>query len=617
MSNQEDNQFENLLYYLQQNRGFDFTGYKRPSLMRRVKRRMQIVGVDSFVDYLDYLEVHPEEFPQLFNTILINVTSFYRDPAAWDYLGKEIAPRILGEKQPDESIRVWSAGCASGEEAYTAAMVLAEAMGTEVFRRRVKIYATDVDEEALNVARQASYPVKDLQEIDSGLVGKYFEPLNGRYIFRADLRRSVIFGRHDLVQDAPISKLDLLICRNTIMYFNSETQARILARFQFALNDNGYLFLGRAELLLTHGHLFTPTDLKFRMFRKVSHVNMRDRLLAMGQTGNHEMNNIFARKERLHELALDTSITAKIVVDLNGNVVQINQKARLFFSLNLKDIGRPLKDLEISYRPVELRSLIEEAYSERRSVTLTNVERRFASGEVQYLDVVVTPLHDEANEPLGVAITFPDVTAYHKLQEELQQSREEIQTTNEELQSSNEELETTNEELQSSNEELETTNEELQSTNEELETMNEELQSTNEEIQTVNGELRERTDELNHTNAFLQSVVGSLTSGAVVLNQNLNIIMWNYKAEDLWGLREDEVKGQSIFNLEIGLPVEQLRAIIRPCLSGEADRQEISLSATNRRGRAFTCRVSCSPLLSYDKKRQGVILLMEEERESD
>jgi two-component system CheB/CheR fusion protein len=284
--------------------------------------------------------------------------------------------------------------------------------------------------------------------------------------------------------------------------------------------------------------------------------------------------------------------------------------------LNPKDVGRSLQDLEISYRPVELRSLIEQAYAERRTVTLTSVERRFQSGEVQYLDVVVTPLYNEAN-PLGVAISFPDVSPYHRLQEELQRSREEIQTTNEELQSSNEELETTNEELQSSNEELETTNEELQSTNEELETMNEELQSTNEEIQTVNAELRQRTDELNHTNAFLQSVVGSLTSGAVVLNQNLNILMWNYKAEDLWGLREDEVKGQSLLNLEIGLPVDQLRSIIRPCLSGDADRKEILLDATNRRGKAFMCRVSCSPLMSHDKERQGVIVLMEEERKSD
>jgi two-component system, chemotaxis family, CheB/CheR fusion protein len=612
VSEREDKQFENLLHYLQQNRGFDFTGYKRPSLMRRVHKRMQLVNIDSFVDYVDYLEVHPEEFSQLFNTILINVTSFFRDPAAWGYLGEEIIPRLLQQKPTDEPIRVWSAGCASGEEAYTAAMVLSEAMGVELFRRRVKVYATDVDVDALNIARLASYSAKDLQAIDDNMRGKYFEPLNGRYIFRADLRRSVIFGRHDLVQDAPISKLDLLISRNTIMYFNSETQARILARFHFALNENGYLFLGRAELLLTHSNLFTPLDLKCRIFSKVPHVNMRDRLLAMAQIGNHEMNNTHVRKERLHELALESSTVAKIVVDVNGNVAHIDQKARLLFSLNPKDIGRLLQDLEVSYRPVDLRSMIEQAYSERRTITLTSVERRFPNGEVQYLDVVVTPLYDETNNPLGVAISFPDVSPYHKLQEELQRSREEVQTTNEELQSSNEELETTNEELQSSNEELETTNEELQSTNEELETMNEELQSTNEELQTVNEELRQRTDDLNHANSFLQSIVRSLSSAAVVLNQHFNVLVWNHRAEDLWGLREDEVRGNSFLNLDIGLPVHQLRAAIRSCLSGETDRKEITLDATNRRGKALKCRVTCTPLVAPNKARQGAILLMEE-----
>ena len=618
MSESEDKQFENLLYYLQQNRGFDFTGYKRPSLMRRVSKRMQMANIESFGEYTDYLEVHPEEFLKLFNTILINVTSFFRDPLAWDYLKGEIVPRILKEQEAGEPIRIWSAGCASGEETYSAAMVLAEAMGVESFRQRVKIYATDVDEEALNLARQGTYAAKDLQEVDPSLRNKYFESHNSRYVFRADLRRSVIFGRHDLVQDAPISRLDLLISRNTLMYFNAETQGNILARFHFGLKENQFLFLGRAELLLTHSNLFSPLDLKSRIFTKVPLNNMRDRLMANAQLGNNDINdNTLARSERLREMTLELAPVARIAVDLNGYLALANQKARVLFSLNPKDIGRPLQDIEISYRPVELRSLIEQAYAERRSVTLTSVERRFPGGEVQYLDVTVTPLYNEINAPLGAAVSFPDVTPYHALQEELQRSREEIQTTSEELQSSNEELETTNEELQSSNEELETTNEELQSTNEELETMNEELQSTNEELQTVNDELRQRTDEVNHVNAFLQSVVGSLRSGAVVVNQNFNILMWNHKAEDLWGLREDEVRGQSLLNLDIGLPVDRLKTVIRPCLSGEADHGEILLDAKNRRGKPIKCRVSCSPLLAHNKQRQGVILLMAEEGKSD
>jgi two-component system, chemotaxis family, CheB/CheR fusion protein len=240
--------FEALLIYLRQSRGFDFTGYKRSTLIRRVSKRMQILDVGDFGDYLDYLEVHPEEFNFLFNTILINVTSFFRDAVAWEYLKEQVFPLMIAQKQSTEQIRIWSAGCASGEEAYTLAILMAENLGIEQFRQRVKIYATDVDEEALNQSRQALYSTKDIEEIPVELRQKYFEPTGNRYIFRQDLRRSVIFGRHDLLQDAPISRLDLLVCRNTLMYFNSETQGRVLARFHFALNDRGFLFLGKAEI---------------------------------------------------------------------------------------------------------------------------------------------------------------------------------------------------------------------------------------------------------------------------------------------------------------------------------------------------------------------------------
>jgi two-component system CheB/CheR fusion protein len=194
----------------------------------------------------------------------------------------------------------------------------------------------------------------------------------------------------------------------------------------------------------------------------------------------------------------------------------------------------------------------------------------------------------------------------------VRKSRELIQSTNEQLQSSNEELETTNEELQSSNEELETTNEELQSTNEELETMNEELQSTNEELQAVNEELRQRTDEANRANSFLESVLSSLHSGAVVLDQNFNVSVWNERAEDLWGLRAEEVRGKSLFRLDIGLPLIDLRDPIRACLTGDSDHEQRVVEAVNRRGKKIKCRISCSPLVSSGKRRDGVILLMEE-----
>ena len=617
MSDDTDPKFEALLHFLQQQRGFDFTGYKRPSLVRRVTRRMQTINVAEFGDYIDYLEVHPEEFVQLFNTILINVTSFFRDEAAWDYLRKETIPQILAAKGAHDPVRIWSAGCASGQEAYTLAICFAEALGAEAFRERVKVYGTDADEEALNYARLATYTEKEVEPLDAELVQRYFERSTGRFVFRPDLRRSVIFGRHDIVQDAPISRLDLLVCRNTLMYFNAETQAKILQRFHFALNGDGnglgYLFLGRAEMLLSHGTLFTPLNLKCRVFAKVPQPGAAARARVPVPAMTNGNGNDIMRNDRLRELALDEAPVARIIVDANGTLSQVNQKARVLFSINPKDIGRPLQDLEISYRPIELRSLIEQSYAERRTVTQTSVERRFHDGERQYFDVVVAPLFDDGHNPLGVGITFMDVTRYSRLSEELQRSREEIQTANEELQSSNEELETTNEELQSSNEELETTNEELQSTNEELETMNEELQSTNEELQTVNEELRQRTDEMNQLNAFLESVLGGMRAAAVVLNANLNVLIWNRRAEDLWGLRADEVQGRSMLNLDIGLPVGQLRDVIRPCLAGDSDHQQVLLDAVNRRGKKIQCRVTCTPLVTASKKREGVILLMEEE----
>ena len=613
---QNANKFEHLLEYLHQSRGFDFTGYKRPSLMRRVTKRMETVNIDDFTEYIDYLEVHPDEFASLFNTILINVTSFFRDPPAWECLMESALPRLL--KGPGSPIRVWSAGCSSGEEAYTVAIVLAEALGTKEFQRRVKIYASDADEDALTVARQASYTVKELQAVREELREKYFDKVNGRYIFKPDLRRSVIFGRHDVLQDAPMSRLDLLVCRNTLMYFNAEAQGRILARFNYALNENGLLFVGKAEMLLVHTALFSPVDLKYRIFAKTSPANLRERLLVFSQGNIPEVHNNVSRHVRLRELSFDTSDSAQIVIDTTGNLMLANQPARQLFSIEPRDIGRPLQDLELSYRPVELRSLIDQAYTENKPVVSENIERHLPNGDVRHLDVRVLPLDDNGTQ-LGVSIIFNDVTSRRQLSDETQRARqdaetanEELQATNEELQSTNEELETTNEELQSTNEELETTNEELQSTNEELETMNEELQSTNEELQTINEELAQRTDELNSSNAFLESILASLRGAIAVIDRNFNVVIWNSVAEEMWGMRFDEVKGQSFLTLDIGFPVRELRNMLQGVISDGTDGQQLVKDAVNRRGRQIKCRVFISPFKGRQKESQGAIIVMEE-----
>ncbi|WP_016951042.1 CheR family methyltransferase [Anabaena sp. PCC 7108] len=605
---EKDPEFENLLIYLRQNRGFDFTGYKYSTLMRRVCKRMQSLNLEDFGSYLDYLEVHPEEFNYLFNIILINVTSFFRDPLAWEAIVEKVLPNIIQGQKKTDKIRIWSAGCASGEEAYTIAMLMTEMLGFEEFRHRVKIYATDVDEEALNQGRQATYSAKDIHLVPQHLQKKYFEVINNRYVFQQDLRRTVIFGRHDLLQDAPISRLDLLVCRNTLMYFNSETQGRILRGFHFALKDTGYLFLGKAEMLLMYPNLFTPLDLKNRIFTKASQPNLRDRPLFMANSGQEESSYFLSKQVRLRDLAFDATPIAQIVVDTDNRLVMFNEQSKILFNLSNKDLNCPFQDLEISYRPLELRSLIEQVYNERHFVFVPNVTRYLSNTEIQSLDVRVKPLLDTNDIILGVSITFDDVTSYIHLQEELQRSKQEQETTNEELQSTNEELETTNEELQSTNEELETTNEELQSTNEELETMNEEVNSTNEELQSINDALNQKTRELNKTNVVLVSILRSLQTGILVIDQNFTILVWNHFLEDMWGLRTDEVLGHSLFSLDIGLPIEQLRSPILDTLSNKQGFQEMVLNALNRRGRQIRCYVSITPMLGTDMK--GAVLMI-------
>src|SRR5690348_341726 len=263
-----DEAFEALLRYMRDSRGFDFTGYKRSSLMRRVRHRMERIGADSFERYLDTLQASADEFNELFNTILINVTTFFRDPSAWEFLKTDVIPSLLAGIGPNDPVRVWTAGCASGEEPYSLAMVLAEALGVDAFSRRVKIYATDIDEHALAQARAASYEAKAVESVPKELLDKYFDRTADRFNIRKDLRRAVIFGRNDLVRDAPISRVDLLTCRNTLMYMNGETQRGVLNRLHYALSPRGILFLGHAEMLLSHSDRFTPINLEARMFRK-------------------------------------------------------------------------------------------------------------------------------------------------------------------------------------------------------------------------------------------------------------------------------------------------------------------------------------------------------------
>jgi two-component system, chemotaxis family, CheB/CheR fusion protein len=599
---------DTLLQFVNQSRGFDFTGYKRSSIERRVAKRMGDVDVKSYDEYIDYLELHPDEFAELFNTVLINVTGFFRDAPAWEYLATEILPDLVKSRPDDRPIRVWSAGCASGEEAYTLAMVLARVLGDQAFLERVKIYATDIDEEALDQARHGAFLPRQIEDVPRDALERFFERTDQRYVFRKDLRRCVIFGRNDLVQDAPISRIDLLVCRNTLMYFTAETQAQVLGRFHFALDNEGVLMLGKSEMLITHTDLFTPVDLKRRVFRKVLRAGARERMRVF----SHEIAATVSRglADALRETAFDVAGVAQVVVDSDGAVVMANDAARRMFGLGVSDLGRPIQDLELSYRPIELRPRLDSVVAERRGIELKSVSWRLSSGQDRFLDVRLTPLLGD-DGVIGTSIAYIDVTEAKHLEAQLTTSKRELEQAYEELQSTVEELETTNEELQSTNEELETTNEELQSTNEELETMNEELHSSNEELETMNDELRHRTLELNDMNSFLETILSTIGLAVAVLDRQQHVQIWNGQARELWGLTQEEVEDQHLLSLDFGLPLDKIKPMLREMFNGSL-REDAILDATNRRGKSFRCHVTCLPLGGdHDGSTSGVIVMME------
>ncbi|MEP0881632.1 chemotaxis protein CheR [Trichocoleus sp. ST-U3] len=429
-------ELEALLDYIKRSRGFDFTSYKRPSLMRLVMSRIQKVGIDSCTKYIDYLKAHPQEFTHLFNTLLVNVTSFFRDRSVWDYLSHELIPQIVAKKEPDEPIRVWSAACASGEEAYSLAIILAEILGIEQFQARVKIYATDIDEEALKQARQGTYTAKEVAGIPPALLEKYFDSTPNSYIVHKELRSALLFSRHNLIEDAPISRLDLLMCRNALMYFNPEAQRKIQSRFHFALRDSGFLVLGHAEGLLNSPQTFSTADLKRRVYTKTPKVNVH--------LNASEVQD--SKRDRIRQ-----GVQTSQGVQTKG----VQTKGEELRSLTQTSPEKAVKPLEKqpSYFQQELQQAFQQAFQqvfqpEFQQVFQPQVKTKQPSSTHQALTTEQTQLLVLQEELKTVQQERLDLKKQlNRTQEELQSTHEQLQTMNQELQSLSEELYQRNEEL--------------------------------------------------------------------------------------------------------------------------------------------------------------------------
>ena len=596
---------ESLLQALAEERGLDLRGYKRTTLARRIARRMTQVKLDDYQRYLEFIRKRPEEINQLLNTILINVTRFFRDPPAWDILRQQVLPRLTSHRGKPDSFRVWCAGCATGEEAYSVAILLAEHFGNELREHDVKIYATDQDEAALTTARHAEYPAEKVASIPASWRQKYFRGDDNTVRVERAIRKMVIFGHSNLVEDAPISHVRLLVCRNVLIYFDTAAQQQILKRLEYALDPGGVLFLGSTESQLRRNNTFAPLNAKWRIFQRTGqsvaeppHRRYEEETLR-GLAGNE-----LAVLRAYHESLLDSLEPGILIMDMRDAIISENASVARLWGTKEKLAGRLLPQSELARRCPELPKYLERSRAGPKPET---VRFEFAPARDRLLSVTVKPIlsQDQAGQ-VGTLLYSEDITS----REGMQGTVDQLQSTTEELQSANEELETTNEELQSTNEELETTNEELQSSNEELETTNEELQSLNEELETTNEEMAERSRQLDIVSERYFAMLELIPSPVLLVDKNHRVYVYNSAAKKLLGFAAPSSEGIELNELPIG--AASVKLLARSYGEVAAGKRPVTLRnrrlETNRG--ALVANIHITPL-SKRSLEHGVMLLFE------
>ena len=566
--------FENILAFVQQTRGTRLDHYRTGTVRRRLRRHVFLSGYSTYAEYLAALKKDPKEIDRLFDTLLINVSSFFRDPDAFTHLRDEVIADLVERVKRGESVRVWSAGCATGEETYSLAMLFAEALPDPNDWTRVKIFATDLDAAAVDIAREGAYPRSQIGEVGSQRLAAFFtETPDGVRVTKA-LRRMVVFGVHDLTKDPPIANQDLIACRNVLIYFDVPLQRRVLTTLRFSLADGGCLFLGRSEAVPSESE-FVPIDRRYRLFRRRGPAPLgssADEAASAAARASRDRAGVPSPAALGTHLA-DFAGLILVAIDRDDRVVFANRHARdIEDSASASAEGR-FAAMFPSLATPRVTEAIRESRTRARRVHVPRFEcvRR---GRRVILEIQVAPLEESPTDQ--VILVARDVTSEEEARlrvgeraVSLQGSVQDLQGANDALQAANEELETTNEELQATNEELATLNEEFQSTNEELETTNEELQSANEDLSASNTAL----EESKANQAWVQKVLRRVADGAdeavVVLDEKENIVLWSSQARDLFGETEAEVLGRSVYGVRLQGIAEVIRTgLLRSAADG-------------------------------------------------
>jgi two-component system CheB/CheR fusion protein len=580
--------------------GHDFNGYKTRTFYRRIERRMQVLQIPSLAAYADRLRQDAGEVNTLFRDLLIGVTTFFRDAKAFEALEQLVMPRLFEGKGASDTIRVWVPGCATGEEVYSLAIMLREQAGQNRSRAKVQIFATDIDDAALAVARSARYPDALLQDVSKERLERFFTSEGTSYVINKPIRDMCVFSSHSVVRDPPFSRMDLISCRNLLIYLNSQLQSYVIPVFHYALKPDGFLFLGTSESISQHGDLFTSLDKKNRVFQRredgaaIPHlVVFRRHGVAGGGLPEIKERTGRSLRQSVEARVLERYAPVHVVVTREGDIINYSAGTGKYLEA---PPGRPNRALMAMARKglrLALRSALHEAMQSRRPAVRDDVELEGGDGN-EFVRITVEPLSDDDNESLYL-IVFGDLrapaaqgkspTKHHKgkiRDPNLEQLEGELRDTRERLQSTAEEYETAIEELKSGNEEMVSVNEELQSTNEELETSKEELQSVNEELQTVNHELTVKIDELDRANSDLRNLYESTQIATVFLDRDMIIRSFTPAVTHIFSLIPTD-RGRPLTNIAHHLDYAELPQDIQQVF---ATRQPIERRVNRRDGAA-------------------------------
>jgi two-component system CheB/CheR fusion protein len=608
--------------------GVDFRNYKVPTIRRRLVRRMALQRLTEVDAYIKLLQANPIELRGLFQDLLIHVTRFFREPDSFKALAEEIFPQLVRERDPDQPIRVWVCGCATGEEAYSLAIALVEYLQQEQVDLRVQIFATDVSETAIEHARAGVYPASIAGDVGPERLRRFFTRSDGNYRVSKLIRDMCVFARQDLTKDPPFSRLDLVMCRNVLIYMETVLQKRLIALFHYALNPHGYLVLGQAETVGAQASLFSLVDKRYRIHRKksapaglppvafpVEYASVPAKKPQPVDGGAQEK----GLQGEVSRIILDRYAPAGVVVDGDLQIVQFRGQTRPFLepapgeaSLSLLKMAREgllyglrtaLHTAKKTRNPVRKDGLQVRAGSGWRPVTIEVIPLS-ALGRMHYLILFEDVGRKPPDRPLPAPRTGrtrgprrEDDTKISLLERELAASRDY-------LQSIIQELEAANEELQSANEEILSSNEELQSTNEELDTAKEELQSTNEELNTVNEELHGRNEEMSRVNSDLMNLVGSVQIAIVIVSSDLRIRRFTPMAEKVLNLIPADLD-RAIGHINPNIDVPNLEQLIVECMESVAP---VEREAQDRQGHWYALRIR--PYKSLDNRIDGAVLAL-------